>query len=176
MRLYDGALSESEVKQLTAEKPTADVLVHLDAAKLDAGHLPSWENSGALGGAFVAGPNAPLVTNVNGRIAVWFEPGCEVRFIASPGTDTAQWSVLATVWKADADALDNFVEIQGEGISTALPMAAGAGRWHQLAWIAKGQGGQFYMDGHPEGDAIPGEGVGQLERIRLGSNLGAPRL
>jgi len=42
LRVYGGALGEADVKKLAADAPSADVLVHLDAAKLDYGTLESW--------------------------------------------------------------------------------------------------------------------------------------
>ena len=98
LRVYDAALSETAVKQLAADAPSADVLVHLDSAKLDYGRLASWENNGSLGGAFAGGNNSPVVEDVNGRIALKFAPGQSMEFV--PGAEVSpipEFTLMATV-------------------------------------------------------------------------------
>ena len=51
---------------------SAEKLVALDAAKLAAGPLKAWPNSGTLGGRFIAEKTAPIVETVAGRKAVTF--------------------------------------------------------------------------------------------------------
>ena len=70
LKVYDRALSEIEVKTSFQEKDESNILVYLDAAKLNYGPLSVWGNDGKLGGQFISNSSTSVVKDIAGRIAV----------------------------------------------------------------------------------------------------------
>jgi len=148
LRVYGGALSEVEVKKLVADEPAADVLVHLDAAKLDYGPLKSWANNGSLGGGFSAGDKAPRAEDLNGRIAVRFEPGKSLAL--APGADLplTDFTLLASVANPTLDADECVVEVESAaGSRSGLLTAPPVGDWQEVGLVYRGGSGTFFVDG-----------------------------
>jgi len=130
LRVYGGALSEVEVKKLVADESSADVLVHLDAAKLDYGPLKSWANNGSLGSGFSTGDKAPKAEDLNGRIAVRFEPGQSLAL--APGADLplTDFTLLASVANPTLEAGECVVEVESaDGSRSELLTASPAASW-----------------------------------------------
>ena len=169
LRIYDGALTEATVKQLAADAPSADVLVHLDSAKLDYGRLNSWENNGALGGAFAASGNAPVVEDVNGRIAPRFTQGQSMEFV--PGSETPslpELTLMATVANPTLEPGECAVELEGvDGKRVGLLTEPTAGGWQQMAVVYRGGRGVLYTNGIASSRSVP-PAPEQLKSIRLG--------
>jgi hypothetical protein len=168
LRIYAGALSAPEVKQLAADAPSADVLVHLDSAKLDYGPLKSWENNGSLGGAFVAGDTAPGVAAVNGRIALHFASGQSLVF--APGTEVAlaDFTLLVTVANPTLEPGECAVELAGaDGVCTPLLTVPPAGAWQQMAMVYRAGHGTIFLNGLSTTHMAP-PAPKSLKSIRLG--------
>ncbi len=68
---------------LSGTHTQADVLINLDATSLPLGGLPSWTNTGTVGGTFTA-TGAPAITTVNGVNAVTFAGSGD--FFAGPAS------------------------------------------------------------------------------------------
>ena len=168
LRLYSGAMSEAEVVRLAGDAPAADVLVHLDSAKLDYGPLVRWDNSGSLGGAFAGGARPPVVEDVHGRIAARFEPGQSMEL--SLGTETAlgDFTLLATVANPSAEPGECVVELAGAGGERVpLLVAPPAGQWQQVAVVFRGGTGACYVNGARAALAAPSAPKG-FRGVRLG--------
>ncbi len=156
LRVYDGALNETRVKELAANPPAADVLIHVDSAKLDYGPLKSWPNNGSLGKAFVAGENAPVVADVHSRIAVQFEPGQSLEWTTPSGTALQDFTMLLGIANLSREAGGFGLELlDAEGRSgSLLPMLPGPG-WHQLALVYTGGRGMLFVDGKSTSMMVP---------------------
>ncbi len=171
LRIYAGALSEAEVKQLAADAPSADVLVHLDSAPLGYGPLEAWENQGSLGGSFAGAGHAPVVEEVQGRIAVRFGPGQSLAF--SPGAEVPilDFTLLATVANPALEPGECAVELEGaDGGHTALLVAPPAGAWRQVALVYRGGEGVCYLDGVPTASPAP-RLPRRVKTFRLGGQI-----
>ena len=90
LRVYDSALNETQVKQLAADAPDADVLIHIDSGRLDYGPVVSWTNEGSLGGKFLPINQPPMVENADERIAVHFEADQSLQWTAETSHRTEQ--------------------------------------------------------------------------------------
>ncbi len=169
LRVYDAALSETAVRQLAADAPSADVLVHLDSAKLDYGRLAAWENNGSLGGVFSGGNNAPVVEEVGGRIALKFASGQWMEFV--PGAEVSpipEFTLLATVANPTLEAGECAVEVEGaEAKRVGLLVEPPVGGWQQVAVVYRGERGVLYTNGTASARSMP-LAPGQLKSIRLG--------
>ncbi len=171
LRVYDGALSAAEVKDLAADEPSADVLVHLDAAKLDYGPLSSWANHGSLGGAFAAGGHTPAVEVVHGRIAVRFAPGQSLELRPDADVPLADFTLLATVANPTPTASPCLVEMESaDGRRSHLLSAPPAGAWREVALLYRDGQGALFLDGQRSPHPAP-QGPGSVHVIRLGGTL-----
>ncbi|HRZ35033.1 MAG TPA: family 43 glycosylhydrolase [Candidatus Paceibacterota bacterium] len=167
LRVYDGALSESEVKNLAADEPSADVLVHVDSAKLDYGPLQSWANNGSLGGAFI-GEKAPVVADVNSRIAPRFASSQSLELAAESAVTLGDFTLLAGIINPSLEEPESAVEfIDGEAKHHALLPTPPAGGWHQLALVYSGGRGAFFINGGPTRTSLPPPPK-TLKAVRLG--------
>ena len=156
LRVYGGALSEAEVRKLAADEPSADVLVHLDSAKLGYGPLKSWANNGSLGGAFSAGDKAPVVEDVNGRIAVSFQPGQSLELIPSAEAPLTDFTLLASASNPTLEAGECVMEVEAaDGSRSELLTAPPAGEWQELALVYRGGRGALFLDGKPITQTAP---------------------
>ena len=136
--------------KLAADEPSADVLVHLDSAKLDYGSLKSWANNGSLGGAFSAGDKPPVVEDVNGRIAVRFEPGQSLELTPGAEVNLADFSLLASVTNPSLEASECVLELEAaDGSRCELLVAPPAGDWQEVALVYRGRRGTLFLDGKP---------------------------
>jgi hypothetical protein len=150
LRVYGGALNEADVKKLAADEPSADVLVHLDSAKLDYGPLKSWANNGSLGGAFAGGDKAPVVEDVNGRIAVRFDPGQSLELVPNAEVPLTDFTLLASVANPTLEAGECVLEVESaDGSRTELLTAPSAGDWQEVALAYRGGRGTLFLDGKP---------------------------
>ena len=148
LRVYVGALNEAEVKKLAADEPSADVLVHLDSAKLDYGPLKSWANNGSLGGTFSGGDKAPVVEDVNGRIAVRFQPGQSLELVPSGEMPLTDFTLLASVANPMLEVGECVLEVEAaDGSRTELLTAPPAGDWQEVALVYRGGRGTLLLDG-----------------------------
>ncbi len=169
LRVYDGALPDAEIKQLAADPPSADVLVHLDAARLDYGPLPAWTNWGSLGGAAVSTPDkAPVVHNVEGRIALRFEPGQSLVLAPSRSLPLADFTVLAAVAAPTSEAGEAFLELEDpEGRRTRLSADAPPGAWQEVAFVVRAGHATCFVNG--QGSSRPAPSPPKtLKALRLG--------
>jgi hypothetical protein len=157
------------VRELADDAPDVDVLVHVDSARLDYGPLASWANSGSLGGAFQANANPPQVRNVEGRIAVAWEPKESLELVTAAAIPLTDFSLVVGVANASLEAGECVVEFRGtEGTRSALLSAPPAGGWHQVALVYRGGAGTFFVDGHPTTRMAPSVPK-DFTAIRLGS-------
>ncbi len=146
----DGMIEKVTPKDLALAPPEADVLVHVDSAKLDYGPLKSWANNGAIGGAFSSGDKPPTVEDLNGRIAVRFEPGQSLEW--SPGVEVplANFTLMASVANPSLEAGEGVVEVEGaDGNRGDLLRASPVGDWQELALVYRGGRGTLFLDGKP---------------------------
>ncbi|MHB1306196.1 MAG: family 43 glycosylhydrolase [Limisphaerales bacterium] len=168
LRLYDAALQETEVKRLAADEPSAEVLVHLDSAKLDYGPLTSWENHGSLGGTFVGGDQAPVVEDVNGRLAVSFAPGQSLEFTPQAAVVTADFTLLLTITNPTSEPGEGVIELEGAaGADTVLLAAPPAGTWQQVGVVYRDGHGTFFRNGSTLARPEPAA-PDRIKTIRLG--------
>lgn len=170
LRVYGSALSAEQIAGLAADTPPADVLVHLDSAKLDYGPLASWANDGSLGGAFSAGDPAPVVEDVNGRIAVRFRPGQSLELTPSAEVPLGDFTLLASVANPTLEADECVLELEAvDGRRSELPASPPTGDWQELALVHRGGRGAFFVDGTPVARATPAA-PSAARRIRVGGN------
>jgi len=168
LRVYGGALAESQVRELAASPPVADVLVHLDSAKLDYGPLQSWANSGSLGGAFVGAGALPLVENVRGRIAARFEEGRSLELACETPTALGDFTLLASIANPTEEGAECAVEfIDAANKAHAVLPTPPAGGWNQLALAYTAGRGTFYINGGPARLSVPAP-PSSLKAMRLG--------
>lgn len=132
LEIYDTPFSEAAVAQLAADMPVADVLQHLESARLDYGPLAEWANKGASTGAFKAGVAAPTVEDVAGRSAVRFRPGHTMMSTAGPMQNAGNLTVVATVRSAKAGVTAPLQLVAGDGKSIPVSLTLPDERWHQL--------------------------------------------
>jgi hypothetical protein len=148
LRVYGGALNEAAVKKLAADEPSADVLVHLDAAKLDYGSVKSWANNGSLGGTFSAGEKPPVVEDVSGRIAVRFQPGQLLELAPSAEVPLHDFTLLASVANPTLEAGECVLAVEAaDGSRSELLCAPPAGDWQEVALVYRGGRGALFWDG-----------------------------
>ncbi len=156
LRVYGGALSEAEVKKLAADEPSADVLVHLDSAKLNYGPLKSWANNGSLGGAFPGGDKAPVVEDVNGRIAVRLESGQSLQLAPGAEVPLTDFTLLTSVSNPTLEAGECVLEVEAaDGSPTELLTAPPAGDWQEVTLAYRGGRGTLFLDGKPTTRVAP---------------------
>ncbi len=171
LRVFDRALDESKVKQLAADAPDADVLIHLDSGRLDYGPVTSWNNSGSLGGQFQPDEHPPTVADAGDRIAVQFESGQALRWQAHEAIDLNDFSLLVGAWNPTVEAGECAVEwIDDEGKRTVLINSPPGAGWHQLAYVCHDGRSLIFLDGKPT-TLTPPRAPKALKAIRLG---GAP--
>jgi hypothetical protein len=148
LRAYGGALSEAEVKKLAADEPSADVLIHLDSAKLDYGPLKAWANNGSLGGAFAGGDQPPVVKDVNSRLAVRFEAGQSLSMTPGAEVPLGDFTLLASVANPRHEAGVCVLEVEGtDGSRSELLAAPPGGDWQEVALVYRGGRGTLFLDG-----------------------------
>ncbi len=171
LRIYDGALPETEIQKLAADEPSADVLVHLDSARLDYGPLPSWANSGALGGSFSAVDQPPVVAEVDGRIAVQLGAGQSLRCAFDEDVALTDFTLLVNVANRQVDPGESVVEVEdASGAFAPLLSAPPGGGWRQLVVVHRDGGGTFFLDGMPTTRMVP-RVPKSLRSIRLGGRM-----
>jgi hypothetical protein len=167
LRVYDGALSEAQVKDLAVAPPEADVLVHVDSAKLDYGPLKSWANSGSLGGAFI-GEKVPVVADLNSRIAPRFESGQSLDLAADSAATLGDFTLLAGVANPSLEEPESAVEfVDGEGKNHALLPTPPTGGWQHLALVYSDGRGMFFINGSATRTSLPPPPK-TLKAVRLG--------
>jgi beta-xylosidase len=127
LKIYDTALTATQVQAMAAEKTNSGVAVYLDAAKLPYGSLKAWKNEGFAGGSFNAAANPPEVTDVSGKIAVSFK-----------GKSALQYAVDPAIAIKNGNSSTVVMQVTGKEL--------GAG-WHHLVDISTGDNHQVYIDG-----------------------------
>lgn len=169
LRVYDRALDETEVKQLAADAPSADVLVHLDSGKLDYGRLGSWENSGSLGGPFTGSGDLPVVQEVDGRIALNFSRSQRLELVVgAKDLHMPEFTLLATVANPTLEQGECAVELETTGGNRiGLLTEPPAGAWQQVAVVCREGRGVYYTNGDVSGRsfAVPSS---KIKAVRLG--------
>jgi hypothetical protein len=169
LRVYDGALDEAAVKELAADAPSADVLLHLDSARLEYGKLTAWENNGSLGGMLVSSNSTPVVEDVRGRIAARFQQGQFMDFVPREAVPAPEFTLLMSVLSSDSAA--GAVEIEGaDGNRVGLPVQSTAGAWRDVAVVYRAGQGVYYTNGVASGQAPPLPE--RLKSLRLGGDPG----
>jgi hypothetical protein len=149
LRVFGEALNETEVKKLATDEPSADVLVQLDSAKLDYGPLKSWANNGSLGGEF-SGEKPPVVEDVQGRIAVRFEPGQSLQLAPGAELNLTDFALLASVANPSLEAGECVLEVESpDGSRCELLTVPAAGGWQEMALVYRGGRGTLFLDGKP---------------------------
>jgi hypothetical protein len=149
LRVYDRALNEEQVRALAARSPEADILVHVDSARLDYGALKSWANSGSLGGAFTGG-NGPVVEDVHGRIAPRFDPRHSLELAADVAVTIEDFTLLVGIANPSKEESECPLEwVDGEDRRHALLPTPPQGGWRQLALVRADGRGTYYVDGEP---------------------------
>jgi hypothetical protein len=168
VRVYDGALDESEIEKLAADKPSADVLIHLDSGRLDYGPLKTWENQGSLSGAFNVTSQAPVVENVFGRVAVTFNPKQSFDLVLTNSLAPGDFTLLASVLNPTLEPGECPVEIESGDVNRiGLLAEPPTGGWQQLAVVYEGGQGRRYLNGRPAPGRVPTL-PGAIRSIRLG--------
>ena len=127
IKVYDIALTASEVVIMANEQRNSDAAVYLDAAHLDYGQLKSWKNEGAGGGSFNTKGPPPEVNDIDGKIAISFKGKSALKFdagIPAAMQDKHSYAVVAQV----------------------LSKALGAG-WHHLVKVVGKDREKLYVDG-----------------------------
>lgn len=154
--VFDRALDEAQVRQLAADAPEAEVLIHADAARLDEGPLAAWANRGAWGGEFQPLGPPPVVSDVDQRIAVMFTADEVLQWTTDAPVALQDFSLLIGLWNATGQAERCVVELVGAAGQAAArlssPPAAG---WHQLAYVYRNGRGTAYLDGKPRPQPLP---------------------
>ncbi|HOA63114.1 MAG: family 43 glycosylhydrolase [Verrucomicrobia bacterium] len=137
LSVYTRALSETEIKELAANEPSADVLVHLDAAKLDYGPLESWPNHGALGGTFTTEGPTPVVDDFQGRIAVRLAPSQSLSLTLEGEPRLGDFTLLASLANPGvASGPCATVEFEGaDATRNLLSIEASLGAWRLFAVV-----------------------------------------
>jgi hypothetical protein len=168
LRVYDGPLAESEIQQLATTAPTAEVLVHADAAKLDYGPLATWPNHGSLRGAFTPAGKPPEVADVDGRIAVRFAPGQALDLVADPAAKLADFSILLDITNPTREAAEAVLElVASDGTRHAVIPSPEAGTWQQVVLVFAGGKGSLFVNGVRS--PLPVEAPpGEFKALRLG--------
>ncbi len=167
LRVYDGALNEARIQELATQPPEAEVLVHVDSARLDEGSLRSWVNGGSLGGAFVGEPG-PVVAEVNGRLAPRFETGQTLELVSGHPVTLQDFTLLAGAAHLASEQPTSAVElIDDQGKPHALLPAPPTGGWQHLVLVyARGRGALF-IDGRATPAQLPPPPT-SLRAVRLG--------
>lgn len=163
LEIYDTPFNEAAIKKLAADMPVADVLQHLESARLDYGSLDEWANQGASSGGFRAGAAAPTVEDVAGRIAARFRPGQTMVSSASPMQNAGELTLVATVWSGRAGMTTPLELVAGDGKGIPVSLNLVDERWHQVVITSDA----VYLDGKPlEGSRITLPAT--LKAIQLG--------
>lgn len=169
LRVYDGALDEAAVKDLAVDAPSADVLVHLDSARLAYGRLTAWENNGSLGGMLVSSNSAPVVEDVHGRIAARFQQGQFMEFVPRAAVPVPEFTLLMSVLSSGSAACA--VEMEGaDGNRVGLPVQSTAGAWQDVAVVYQAGQGVYYTNGVASGQAPPAPE--SFKSLRVGGTPG----
>jgi hypothetical protein len=172
LRIYDGALSDTEILTLAEDRPSADVLVHLDAAKLDYGPLTSWENQGSLGGSFTGRDKAPVVETVHGHLGVRFDRGQTLTLVPETEVPLSDFTLLVSVVKASGgpEACAAHIEGADDTCTVTLP-ATEAGIWTQAALVYSQGVGTVFEQGQPTARKQI-QGPGEIKMFQLGGRAG----
>jgi len=156
LRIYADALSEGEVKKLSADGPSADVLVHVESGRLDYGPLKSWANAGSLGGAFTATDKGPAVGDEQGRIAARFGPGEGLELAGLPETPLGDFTLLVGGMNPTTGTRGSPVQIvEADGTIRPLLNAPPFGGWRQIGLVYRGGRGTAFLDGAPTTQTVP---------------------
>jgi hypothetical protein len=171
LQVYDGALDESAVKELAAQAPAAEVLIHVDAAKLDYGPLEAWPNQGALGGSFAATGKAPVVADVDGRLAVSFAPGSSLELAVGDGVDLAEFTALLDLANPALEAGESVLGfVAADGTLHAVAPLPSASSWQQVAVVCSGGKCEVFVNGTRTAAGVPAP-PGRIKALRLGGEL-----
>ena len=127
LKVYDTALTSSEVAKMANNQLNADAAVYLDAAQLDYGSLKKWKNEGFTGGSLDLSGLAAEVKDINGKVAV-----------ASTGKIPLKFDAVIP----DTLKRKGVYTISVQGISKIL----GAG-WHHVVKVMEPEGEKTFVDG-----------------------------
>lgn len=147
VKLWDIALSEEEIADLSREKPKSDLLVSFDSAALNYGPLEAVTNNAILSGQLQAQGKAPQVKDVAGKIALEFSPGLTL----ASGFDVQPGSALSVCVAAYNDGWESSPLISLAGDRT-MPLLSSSqipadGKWHHLVVTFDDSGRAVYLDG-----------------------------
>lgn len=145
LEIYDTPFSEAAVAELAANMPAADVLQHLESARLDYGPLEAWANKGASTGDFKAGAAAPAVEDVAGRIAVRFRPGQAMVSTADPMENGGDLTLVATVRSSKEGMTAPLQLVAADGSRVPVTLDLPDERWHHVVITADA----VHLDGKP---------------------------
>lgn len=164
--VYGRALSAGEVGELARKRPSSDVLVHADAARLDYGPLTAWTNSGSARGAFVAKGAPPVVAEVNKRIAITFAPGQALELDLPAVQRSPNLTVLVSL--AEAGIQGGLELISSAGAATRLLPALPPGAWNQVAVVYNGRESKMFINGKVSQAVASALPSGVIARVRFG--------
>ena len=171
LRVYDSALGEAEVKTLAANEPSADVLIHLDSAKLDYGPRKAWENRGSWGGAFSAVGREPAVEDVNGRIAARFDAGSSLEFPITNDRALTDFTLVISAANPTLEPGECVVEFEGtDGGRTTVATGPTSGGWQQVAIVSASGARKSFVNGKPTSRTVPPIPE-RLRKIRFGGDV-----
>lgn len=167
LRVYGMALSQDDVRRLASQRPASDVLVHVDAARLNYGPLHTWTNSGSARGFFAAAERPPTVRDVHGRIGVSFAPD-QALGLRVTATRPTELTVLAAVVPAAEPAGEGALALVApNGAKLAIFPTLPAGSWRYVAAVYRGDGGRLFVDGQPTRTLLPPLPAGGFDRVQF---------
>ena len=107
LKIYDQALSPDQVRDMAAQKPSSDVIIKLDTASLVYGPIDTLANTGSLEGQFNSKSSPPVITDVDGRIALSFD-GSQELISDTPINKASRFTIVAYV-KSDSQNQAAFI-------------------------------------------------------------------
>lgn len=141
IKVYDHPLTDSAILIAYEHVKLPGIKVHLDAAKLPYGNLNQWHNEGDVNGDFET-QNAPVVKDVDGKIAVSFSAG-EKMELNKPVSITNSYSVAYSLYAYDKlHSLPTGLVKNGHSFTRLND-----GKWHFIVENANNNNIALYIDG-----------------------------
>ncbi|WDF55840.1 family 43 glycosylhydrolase [Mucilaginibacter sp. KACC 22063] len=148
LKVYDIALPDSLVSELSNVKNHNNIPVFLDAGKLNYGKLSEWVNDGSFVEKFVASGDAkPIVKDIGGKIAVAFSGSENFDFYKLTQDTTGDHSFIISVFLPDPVKYSRTKSYRNKLDSWVRDHESMAGKWHLLVRTKKGGELTDFMDG-----------------------------
>jgi hypothetical protein len=152
LKIYDRPLPDTTIENIFKQPQENDIVIYLDASKLQYGRLQDWKNEGVAGSSFTTSAgHAPLVRDIAGKIAVNFSGKKTLSFkgqLAEIIDKSNSFSLVVSVYKPafrKKETVLTWLGHKAAGIDYGPVLRTG--QWHLIIKTVEGNNSKEYIDG-----------------------------